>query len=70
MFSEGLVAPGEVRYFTFIKAVKLRFESGEEDLYNRLKKLLDQDSTSLTDSYKSEIKWHKACYTTATSKKN
>ena len=68
--SEGLVTPGDVGYSTFIKAVKLRFEAGEEDLYNRLEKLLDQDSSSIADSYKSEIKWHKACYTTVTSKKN
>ena len=68
--SEGLVTPCYVGYSTFVKAVKLRFEASQEDLYNRLEKLLDQYSVSIAGSYKSEIKWHKACYTTVTSKKN
>ena len=70
--SEGLLTPDDVEYSTFVRAVKLHFEAGEEDLYNRLEKLLDQDtrSASIADSYKSEIKWHKACCTTVTSKKD
>ena len=39
-------------------------------MYNRLEKLLDQDSASIADYYKSEIEWHKTSYTTVTSKKN
>ena len=31
---------------------------------------MDPDNASTADSYKSEIKWHKACYTTVTNKKN
>ena len=62
--------PGDVGYSTFVRAVIFCFEAGEEDLYNRLEKLLDQDSASTADSYNSEIKWHKAYYTTVTSKKN
>ena len=68
--SKGLVTPGDVGYSTFVRAVMLRFETGEEDLHNRLEKLFDQDSATIADSYKSEIKWHKACYTTVTNKKN
>ena len=68
--SEGLVTPGGIGYSTFVRVVKLRFEAGEGDLCNRLEKLLDQDSASIADSYKSEIKWYKACYTVVTSKKN
>ena len=68
--SEGLTAPGHVGYSTFIKAVRFRFEAGEEELYRRLESVLDEGCTSIHEWYRSQIKWNKSCYTSTTSKKN
>ena len=46
------------------------FEAGEEELYRRLESFLDEGCTSIHERYQSQIKWHKSCYTSTTSKKN
>ena len=48
--SEGLTTPGDVGYSTFIKAVRFRFEVGEE-LYRRLESVLDEGCTSIHVQY-------------------
>ena len=68
--SEGLTIPRDVGYSTFIKAVRFRFEAGEEELYRRLESFLDEGCTSIHERYWSQIKWHKSCYPSTTSKKN
>ena len=68
--SEGLTTPRDVGYSTFIKAVRFRFEAGEEEPYRRLESFLDEGCTSIHEWYRSQIKWHKSCYPSTTSKKN
>ena len=68
--SEGLTTDGDAGYSTFMKAVRFRFEAGEEELYRRLESFLDEGCTSIHERYRSQIKWHKSCYTSTTSKKN
>ena len=66
---EGFTTPGDVGYSTFIKAVRFRFEAGEKELFRRLESFLDEGCTSVHERYQSQIKWHKSCYTSITSKK-
>ena len=50
--------------------MRFRFEAREEELYRRLDSFLDEGCTSIHEEYRSQIKWHKSCYTSNTSKKN
>ena len=50
--------------------MRFRFEAGEEEDYRRFESFLDEGCTSIHGRYRSQIKWHKSCYTSTTSKKN
>ena len=67
---EKLRNPGDQGIKTFIAFIEERRTAGDDDLYDRLSHYIDWEKGSLASTFKANLRWHKSCYSTFTSKKS